>query len=178
MTAAGSPTDDATTFAAHVEALQRELHVHCYRMLASFDEADDAVQETLLRAWRARSTFDGSTGFRAWLYRIATNVCLDMLRRRSRQRTTVGSPREVPWLFVGIDQIRPLLERAFGPEREGDWRLLPGALNRMPAAASYLRRPGTRRSGPSSATCCASRAARSPRSPRSAPTRSRPWACR
>ncbi len=76
---------------------RRELHVHCYRMLASFDEAEDAVQETFLRAWRARESFDGSGQFRAWLYRIATNVCLDMLRsRRSVSRLT--SFAEVPWL--------------------------------------------------------------------------------
>ena len=47
-----------------------------------------------------------------------------------------------PWCFDGLDGLRPLLERAFGPERDGDWRLLPTRANRMPAAASYLRRPG------------------------------------
>lgn len=63
---------------------RRELHVHCYRMPASFDEAEDAVQETFLRGWRSRDGLDGKNP-RAWLYRIATNVCLDMLRVRSRR---------------------------------------------------------------------------------------------
>ena len=269
-----------STFGALAEARRRELHVHCYRMLASFDEAEDAVQETLLRAWRSRDTFDASTNFRAWLYRIATNVCLDVLRTRTRRgsaesfadvpwlqpypdryldeiapsseepdavavsRETISlaflaalqvlpprqraaliardvlgwpasetaslletsvaatnsalqraretmqgalSPRRsewmvmppsveerelldrfmdahercdaaaaiaaaasdirvtmppMPYLYDGIDMLRGLLERAFGPEREGDWRLLPTMANRMPTAASYLRRPG------------------------------------
>ena len=88
---------DHSAFAALAEQHRRELHVHCYRMLASFDEAEDAVQETFLKAWRGRSGFDGGSQFRAWLYRIATNVCLDMLRHSSR-RTSANSFAEVPWL--------------------------------------------------------------------------------
>jgi len=101
---------DHSSFAALAERHRRELHVHCYRMLASFDEAEDAVQETFLKAWRGRSGFDGGPQFRAWLYRIATNVCLDMLRRSSR-RTTGGSFAEVPWLQpypdLLLDQAAP-----------------------------------------------------------------------
>lgn len=267
--------DDAD-FGQQADSHRSELHVHCYRMLASFHEADDAVQETFLRAWRHRRTFDGDN-LRAWLYKVATNVCLDMLRQRSRHqrqitsfpdvpwmtpypdrvldqvdenpdskaidretiellflaalqtlpprqraaliardvlgwsadesaellessvaaansavqraRTTMrehlppsrnewaGSPtaeeREIldrfidaherldaeaavaiasedirvtmppyPWLYEGIEALMPLLERAFGEGRDGDWRLLPTMANRMPSAASYLRRPG------------------------------------
>jgi RNA polymerase sigma-70 factor (TIGR02960 family) len=265
-------------FDAATAAHRRELHVHCYRMLASFEDAEDAVQETYLRAWRAWGSFDGEHP-RAWLYRIATNVCLDLVRARARRapgertevswltpypdplldeipadddgpdevvvaretielaflaalqvlpprqraallaREVLGMPvaetaalldtsvaaansalqraratmaqhlpshradwsarepspaeRELlarfidahercdaaaalaaaaedvrvtmppyPWLFEGREALAPLLERAFGPSRDGDWRLLPTAVNRMPAAASYLRRPG------------------------------------
>ena len=259
---------------------RRELHVHCYRMLASYDEAEDAVQETFLRAWRSRGTFEGEH-LRGWLYRIATNVCLDAVRAKWRRVPEMRSYAEVSWLtpypdtwldevpapddepdavaidretielaflaalqvlppkqraaliarevlgmpaaetaamldtsvaaansalqraratmrehlpshrsdwtaqapspaerellarfidahercdaaaaieiaaedlrvtmppapmcFDGRAEIAVLLERAFGPDREGDWRLLPTRLNRMPAAASYLRRPG------------------------------------
>jgi RNA polymerase sigma-70 factor (TIGR02960 family) len=273
--------DVLASFGDLSERYRRELHLHCYRMLASFDDAEDAVQEALLRAWRARDTFDGSTLFRAWLYRIATNVCLDALRRRARRPAEVATAADVPWLqpypdrlldeiparaerpeeivvaretvslafiaalqvlparqraalisrdvlgwsaartaellqtsvaaansalqrarstmaghlpanradwpsgrpdprerallerfidahergdteaaaaiaasdititmppypmrFRGLDGLLPLLDRAFGPDREGDWRLLPTAANRLPAAASYLRRPG------------------------------------
>ena len=74
-------------------------------MLASFDEAEDAVQETFLRAWRSRDSFDGGTMFRAWLYRIATNVCLDMIRSRSRRLTTMRTFAEVPWLQPYPDQM-------------------------------------------------------------------------
>ena len=259
---------------------RRELHVHCYRMLASYDEAEDAVQETYLRAWRSRDTFGGEH-VRAWLYKIATNVCLDALRAKSRRPTRFQSYAEIGWmtpypdrlldevapdsdepevvavaretielaflaalqalpprqraaliarevlgmpaaetaelldtsvaatnsalqraratmkehlpshrsdwtarepsaaekelldafidahqrcdaaaalavaatdirvtmppnplLIDGLTALEPLLERAFGSDREGDWRLLPTSANRMPAAASYLRRPG------------------------------------
>jgi len=280
---AGAAIDvaDEPAFSSLAERYRRELHVHCYRMLASFDEAEDAVQETLLRAWRNRAGFDGRSLFRAWLYRIATNVCLDLLRRRSRRLRALDSVADLPWLqpypdllldeivaggdepdavavdretielavlatmqllpprqravfiardllgwpasdtaalldtsvpasnsalqraratmkdhlparrgdwsarrvtaeerdilarfidahercdaaaaiaicapgiriamppdglvFDGIAAMAPLLERAFGPARDGDWRLVPIEANRMPAAASYLRVPG------------------------------------
>jgi RNA polymerase sigma-70 factor (TIGR02960 family) len=271
---------DEPEFSGVAQRHRRELHVHCYRMLASFDEAEDAVQETYLRAWRNRETFDGAM-VRAWLYRIATNVCLDMIRAKSRRvpelqsfaevswlqpypdrlldevasgddepdavavaretielaflaalqvlparqraalllRDVLGMPaaetaalletsvpaansalqraratmqehlpshrldwsaREpsaeerallerfidahercdaaaavaiasedlrvtmppYPYLFDGLAEVAALMERAFGPERDGDWRLVPTMANRMPTAASYLRRPG------------------------------------
>jgi RNA polymerase sigma factor (sigma-70 family) len=91
-------------FAELAERHRRELHVHCYRMLASFDQAQDAVQETFLRAWRGRDGFDGSGQFRAWLYRIATNVCLDVLRSR-RHVSQLASFAEVPWLQPYPDQL-------------------------------------------------------------------------
>ena len=94
-----------SAFATLAERHRRELHVHCYRMLASFDEAEDAVQETLLRAWRGREQFDGGSLFRAWLYRIATNVCLDMLRRSSRRPTTAHGFTEVTWLQPYPDRL-------------------------------------------------------------------------
>jgi RNA polymerase sigma-70 factor (ECF subfamily) len=74
-------------------------------MLASFDEAEDAVQETFLRAWRARETLDGSSLVRAWLYRIATNVCLDALRRSARRLTNYHTFAEVPWLTPYPDRL-------------------------------------------------------------------------
>ena len=101
----GGAAGDEAAVADLAERHRRELHVHCYRMLASFDDAEDAVQETLLRAWRSRDTFDGGALLRAWLYRIATNVCLDMIRRRSRRVATLQSFAEVPWMQPYPDQL-------------------------------------------------------------------------
>jgi len=114
---AGSAFADEAAFADLTERHRRELHVHCYRMLASFDEAEDAVQETFLRAWRSRDSFDGSSLFRAWLYRIATNVCLDTIRRSSRRLTTMHSFAEVPWLQPYPDS---LLDEAAPTDDEPD----------------------------------------------------------
>jgi RNA polymerase sigma-70 factor, ECF subfamily len=68
-----------------LEQYRRELTGYCYRMLGSIHEAEDAVQDTMLRAWRALATFEDRAGLRPWLYRIATNVCIDMLKGRSRR---------------------------------------------------------------------------------------------
>ena len=263
-----------TEFATLTERHRHELHVHCYRMLGNFQEAEDHVQETFLRAWRSRSSFQGEM-FRAWLYKIATNTCLDTLKRTKRRaggtfaevpwlqpfpdhlldllapaedepdavvvaretieltfialiqslparqraalilrdvlrwsaaetadaletsvagansalqraRATIGDelpeprPSELthderrllegfidtheredtdaavalmredirvtmpphPWLYQGLDQVLPLLARAFDDDSLGDWRLIPTRANRMPTAASYLRAPG------------------------------------
>ncbi len=95
----------AEDFERRAERHRRELHVHCYRMLASFHEAEDGVQETYLRAWRSRERFAGDAEFRAWLYRIATNVCLDALRRRGRRVGELRSFAEVPWLQPYPDRL-------------------------------------------------------------------------
>jgi RNA polymerase sigma-70 factor (ECF subfamily) len=93
---------DEPAFAGLTERHRRELHVHCYRMLGSFEDAEDTVQETFLRAWRRRETFGGRSTPRAWLYRIATNACLDLLAKRRPEPATGG---EVPWLQPYPDRL-------------------------------------------------------------------------
>jgi RNA polymerase sigma-70 factor (ECF subfamily) len=231
---------EAPTFVARLERHRRELHVHCYRMLGSFDDASDAVEETFLRAEHQRQRLENGSWFRAWLYRIATNACLDAVGMSGRRAAAPLSPAGVPWLqpypdrlldetascdgapivvapetielayVCALQRLAPrqraalilrdvvgwsmretaglldasivaadsALQRAraslpsqlpahrprrlaserqrdeqvvlacFIDEHEradgaGDWRLVPTAANRQPAAAGYLRRPGS-----------------------------------
>ncbi|MFI7427889.1 RNA polymerase subunit sigma-70 [Micromonospora sp. NPDC049836] len=106
---------DEPAFSGLAERHRRELHVHCYRMLGSFEDAEDAVQETFLRAWRRRETFEGRAPFRAWLYRIATNTCLDLLARRRPEPATGG---EVRWLQPYPDRLLDELPAADADEPE------------------------------------------------------------
>jgi RNA polymerase sigma-70 factor, ECF subfamily len=107
------------------ERHRRELQAHCYRMLGSFEDSEDLVQETFLRAWRAREGFasDGRLALRAWLYRIATNACLDVLRSRPRRvmppdvaaaadpTAAIPPPADLPWL-------QPYPDRLLAPAEE------------------------------------------------------------
>ena len=128
---AAARAGDEAAFARLVERYRRELHVHSYRMLGSLEDAEDAVQETFLRAWRHRAGFriEGRWSFRAWLYRIATNACLDVLARRPRRflpydvappadpTVPPGAAVDVPWLdpYPGH-----LLEDVASPDPEPD----------------------------------------------------------
>ncbi len=101
---------DAAAFALLTERYRREIHVHCYRMLASYTDAEDMVQEAFTRAWARRDTFAGRASLRAWLYRIATNACLNLLsRRRDRVATPAEDegPGDVVWLQPYPDHLLP-----------------------------------------------------------------------
>ena len=89
---------DEAAFGDLVEGYRRQLHVHCYRMLGSFDDAEDLVQETLLRAWRARATFEGRSLFRTWLYRIALN-------HTSTRRKSLGARQQRTMPIESADQL-------------------------------------------------------------------------
>jgi RNA polymerase sigma-70 factor (TIGR02960 family) len=95
---------DREAFRALVEPHRAELQAHCYRMLGSLQDAEDAVQETLLRAWLALAGFQGRSSIRTWLYRIATNHCLNQLRAAKRHRSAdAAAPSATP---TGEDAVR------------------------------------------------------------------------
>jgi RNA polymerase sigma-70 factor (ECF subfamily) len=116
---AAATSGDQAAFAALTGRYRRELQVHCYRMVGSFQDAEDLVQETMLRAWRSRKQFQGRSSFRTWLYRIATNACLDALAHSSRrvlpyQVAPAADPRdtsrfspdpEIAWLQPYPDRL-------------------------------------------------------------------------
>src|SRR5438552_3507955 len=118
----------ATLSGAHafgeLDTYRAELTAYCYRMLGSPFDAEDAVQDAFVRAWRSRDRFEGRAAMRSWLYRIATNVCLDMLKGKERRarpmdlgpscepiESNLNVPAEVTWLD-------PILPRLIVPNRE------------------------------------------------------------
>jgi RNA polymerase sigma-70 factor (ECF subfamily) len=111
---------DEAAFRGLVEPLTRELSVYAYRMLGGYQDAEDALQETRLKAWRHLASYEPTGSFRAWVYRIATNTCLDLLRQRQRRvlPQDVGpsvapgppmtAPREdISWLEPYPDTLLP-----------------------------------------------------------------------
>jgi RNA polymerase sigma-70 factor (ECF subfamily) len=133
----GQPILDRLAFEQFTATHRRELKLHCYRMMGSLHEADDLVQDTLLRAWRARSEFDGRGSVRGWLYTIATNSCLNALKARSRAdrilqqpgqppshgRATGGPVAELTWLEPYPDAELPdLVDGDPGPEARYETR--------------------------------------------------------
>jgi RNA polymerase sigma-70 factor, ECF subfamily len=103
-----------------VEPLRKELHTHCYRMLGSVHDAEDALQDALLRAWRGLSKFECRSSLRAWLYRITTNVCLDLISRR-RRRTLPAEHEPAADSYEGLaDAVtEPLWIEPYADERLG-----------------------------------------------------------
>jgi RNA polymerase sigma-70 factor (TIGR02960 family) len=124
---------DRDAFAALVEPHRGELQAHCYRMLGSLQDAEDALQETLLAAWLGLDGFEGRSSVRTWLYRIATNRCLNLLRSSAR-RPAAAAPLPVPpldptqlgevlWLQPYPDALlEGLPDQALGPEARYEFR--------------------------------------------------------
>src|ERR1700722_14846627 len=98
---------DEAVFAELIEPYRGELQAHCYRMLASVHDAEDAVQEALLRAWRALPRFQGRSSLRSWLYTIATNTCLDVIGKRPKRMLPLDAG---PAADPGIGSGMPLAE--------------------------------------------------------------------
>ena len=142
---------DERTFGEQLEPYRRELHAHCYRLLGSVHDAEDAVQETLLAAWRGLDRFEGRSSLRSWLYTIATNVCLRMIERRparvlpidyggpSDPHGPLGPPLvESTWIDPYPDAQLGLGEELAGPEaryeaREAVELAFIAALQHLPA---------------------------------------------
>lgn len=129
MSEPSSPVADEAAFERLVEPFRRELHAHCYRMVGSVHDADDALQDALLRAWRGLAAFEGRAKLRSWLYTVTTNACLDLIAARGRRALPVdlgpaseravvdGAPStDVAWLEPYPDALyeqREAVELAF-----------------------------------------------------------------
>src|SRR5262245_21757917 len=125
---------DEDPFRDVVDAYRRDLLLHCYRMLGSVHDAEDALQDALLAAWERLGTFEGRSSLRTWLYRVATNRCLDMRRSAQRRSKVYGQLKgfdlpepsrmgEVLWLQPYPDAyLDNLVDRAPGPDAQYETR--------------------------------------------------------
>src|SRR5687767_6996813 len=118
LEAAGNGDEDA--FSRLVEPHRRELHAHCYRMLGSVHDAEDALQEAQLRAWRGLSKFEGRSSVRSWLYKISTNTCLDAIARRPKRVLPVDyAPAADPSEGPGEPAVESVWVEPYPDERLG-----------------------------------------------------------
>ncbi|HKA03670.1 MAG TPA: sigma-70 family RNA polymerase sigma factor, partial [Acidimicrobiales bacterium] len=115
---------DEAAFADLVQPHERALFRHCYRMFGSGHEAEDAVQDTLVRAWRRLDSYDGRGAFGGWLYRIATNVCLDRLR--TRRRRSAAADRSGPGAIADDEPlgIEPVDDASLGASADPEAEML------------------------------------------------------
>jgi RNA polymerase sigma-70 factor (ECF subfamily) len=128
-------------------------------MLGSFDEAEDLVQETLLRAWRSRDSLRDESGLRAWLDKIATNACMDAIKASKRRVPRADSFAEVPWLQPYPDRM---LDEIAPPEDEPDAVVVARETIELTYLAVLQRLPPRQRAVVSCATCSSGRRARPP----------------
>jgi RNA polymerase sigma-70 factor (ECF subfamily) len=131
---AAAMAGDERAFSPLVEPYRGELHAHCYRMLGSLHDAEDALQETLLRAWRGLARFQGRSSLRSWLYTIATNACLTQIARRPKRvlpidyrpatdpHTPPGDPVESLWLEPYPDEMVGVEDGFAAPEARYEQR--------------------------------------------------------
>src|SRR5438445_299359 len=158
---------DEQAFRALTDPYRRELQLHCYRILGSMQDAEDALQETMLAAWRGLDGFEERASLRAWLYRIATNRCLNALRDSSRRPArepggrfadafeagdldaVLALLREDAWVtmppepfeYQGHDAIAGFLAHAFAARWQQHHRLIPTRANGQPAFGHYIPDP-------------------------------------
>jgi len=128
---------DGDAFRELIQPYRRELQVHCYRMLGSFQDAEDALQDTLLSAWQGFQRFEGRSSLRTWLYRIATNRCLNVRRSASRRPAK-------EWDVLGLSHPSPL-----GSARLCGLSHFPMLCSRRLSTCRSARRHATSRLSPS-----------------------------
>ena len=158
---AAAQQGDENAFAELLDGFRGELHAHCYRMLGSLHDADDACQEVLLRAWRGISGFEGRSSVRRWLYRVATNVCLTMIAQRAKRVLPMDlTPAAEAGERLGEPLAEPVWLEPY-PDSSDDSRFNPDA--RLERQGKHRARVRGRRPTPARQRTCGAAAARGDR---------------